>query len=233
MPTYIVGAPVSVMVSGWCSVFHQSTLNLMIGRFTTPTSARIAPDAIAALRIVECAHQRDVAEIKEEQHQHRGQPRVPHPPCAPHRLAPEAAGEQAERGEAGADRPNLDRGQVSQRMAPDQRQRGTKSQCKIAGGGEPGRRDVDIHDAAPRRPAASRRGRRTGPRRGQPRSTQCRRRRATAAPRRIGAGSARGWRNGAESAPDFGHSGVGQQWNWRPRDQPSPCQLAIEGSRIA
>ena len=50
--------------------------------------------AVAAHRIVEGAHQGDVAEIQEEQHQHRGQPRVPHPPGAPHRLAPDAAGER-------------------------------------------------------------------------------------------------------------------------------------------
>ena len=40
----MLGAPVKPIVAGWCSVFHQSTLNLMIGRFTTPISARIAPD---------------------------------------------------------------------------------------------------------------------------------------------------------------------------------------------
>ena len=39
----MVGAPVRLIEAGWCSVFHQSTLNLMIGRLTTPTSARIAP----------------------------------------------------------------------------------------------------------------------------------------------------------------------------------------------
>ena len=28
--------------AGWCSVFHQSTENLMIGRLIAPTSVRIA-----------------------------------------------------------------------------------------------------------------------------------------------------------------------------------------------
>ena len=63
--------------------------------------------AIAAHRVVERAHQGDMAEIQEEQHQDRGQPRVPHPPGAPHRLAPQAAGGEAQRGEAGADRADL------------------------------------------------------------------------------------------------------------------------------
>ena len=38
----IVGAPVNVMLAGWCSVFHHLTLYLMIGRSTAPISARIA-----------------------------------------------------------------------------------------------------------------------------------------------------------------------------------------------
>ena len=142
-----MGAPVSVMVSGWCSVFHQSTLNLMIGRFDHADQRQDGAGAIAALRVVERAHQRDVAEIQEEQHQHRGQPRVPHPPGAPHRLAPQAAGGQAQRGEAGADRADLHRRQVGQRMAPDQRQHRADGQADIAGGGQPGGRHMDVHDA--------------------------------------------------------------------------------------
>ena len=127
MPTYMVGAPVRVMLAGWCSVFHQSTLNLMIGRFDHADQRQDRAGAVAALRVVEGAHQRDVAEIEEEQHQHRGQPRVPHPPGAPHRLAPQAAGGEAERGEGGADRPDLHGREVGQRMAPDERERREQS----------------------------------------------------------------------------------------------------------
>ena len=50
------------------------------------------------------APQRDHAEIHQEQHQHRGQPRVPHPIGAPHRPAPQRAGDEAEQGEGRADR---------------------------------------------------------------------------------------------------------------------------------
>ena len=53
--------------------------------------------ARAARRIVERVVERDVAEIEEEQDQDRGEARVPHPERAPHRLAPEAAGDQRDR----------------------------------------------------------------------------------------------------------------------------------------
>src|SRR3954462_1141437 len=43
MEAAMLGDPVSPIEAGWGSVFHQSTLNLMIGRLTTPTSARMAP----------------------------------------------------------------------------------------------------------------------------------------------------------------------------------------------
>ena len=74
-----------------------------------PDQRQDGAGAIAALGVVERADQRDVAEIEEEQHQDGGEPRVPHPPRAPHRLAPEAAGGKTQRGEAGAHRPDLGR----------------------------------------------------------------------------------------------------------------------------
>ena len=86
---YIEGAAVSVIDAGWWSVFHQSTLNLMIGRLTTPTRARMAPARYPA-----ADHQkpgpRRCAQVQEEQHKDRCQPGVPHPPSAPHRLPPKA-----------------------------------------------------------------------------------------------------------------------------------------------
>jgi hypothetical protein len=39
----IAGASSLLMLAGWCRVFHQSTENLIIGTFTKPTRARIAP----------------------------------------------------------------------------------------------------------------------------------------------------------------------------------------------
>ena len=59
-----------------------------------------------------------MAEIEEEQHQHRGQPRVPHPLGAhiglPHRAGDQRdEGEQAPSGEAA-------RATVGERVAPDQ-----------------------------------------------------------------------------------------------------------------
>ena len=38
----MVGPPMRNTEAGWCSVFHQSTENLMMGRLTAPTSVRIA-----------------------------------------------------------------------------------------------------------------------------------------------------------------------------------------------
>jgi hypothetical protein len=38
----MLGPPSRITEAGWCSVFHQSTENLMIGRLMAPTSVRIA-----------------------------------------------------------------------------------------------------------------------------------------------------------------------------------------------
>ena len=46
----IDGPPMRTTLAGWCNVFHQSTENLMIGRLTTPTSARSAPARAPRLR---------------------------------------------------------------------------------------------------------------------------------------------------------------------------------------
>ena len=117
----MVGPPSRNTEAGWCSVFHQSTENLMIGMLMKPTSVMIGGGARRRGRIVERAGQRDDAEIHQEQHEDRGQPRVPHPPGAPHRLAPDRAGDQRQRGEDGADRRGGLQRDVGQRMAPDQR----------------------------------------------------------------------------------------------------------------
>ena len=146
IPIYIEGAPVSVMDAGWCSVFHQSTLNLIIGRLTTPTKARMAPGAKSSLGIVESPNQGHVAEIQEEQHEDGSKTGVPYPPCAPHRLPPQAAGDEAYRGEASANGPDLGGRQVGKRVPPDQRSERAQCQRKIAGRRQPCTRDVDIHD---------------------------------------------------------------------------------------
>ena len=55
-------------------------------------------------RIVDRAPQRDEAEIEDEEHQDRGETRVPDPVGPPHRLAPERAGREADEGEARPER---------------------------------------------------------------------------------------------------------------------------------
>ena len=132
--------------AGWCSVFHQSTENLMIGMLMKPTSVMIAAARADLRRVVERPRQRDDAEIHQEQHEDRGQPRVPHPPGAPHRLAPDRAGDQRQRREDRADRRRRLQRHVGQRMPPDQRaERGERHQ-RVAHHGEPGERHVDVHD---------------------------------------------------------------------------------------
>jgi hypothetical protein len=51
---------------------------------------------VGPARIVDRRLQGDEADVEEEQDQFRGQARVPHPPGAPHRLAPQGAGPQRE-----------------------------------------------------------------------------------------------------------------------------------------
>src|SRR3546814_4931507 len=68
----------------------------------------------------EGVQQRHVAEIEEEQDEHRGEAAVPLPPGAPHRPTPQRAGRQRKESEAGTDRRGGAGRQIRQRMAPDQ-----------------------------------------------------------------------------------------------------------------
>ena len=143
----IEGPPRRRMLAGWWSVFHQSTENLMMGTLTKPASARMAAARAPRVGSSKARRQRHVAEIEEEQDQHRGEAGIPHPPGAPHRLAPQRPASQRQEGEAGPDRRGRARRHVGQRMTPDQR--------GGAGGGDeavdeqrhPGGRHVDVHDA--------------------------------------------------------------------------------------
>ena len=101
----------------------------------------------AALRIVEGAGQRDMPEIQEQQDQHRCQSGVPHPPGAPHGLAPERSGRKGQRGKAGADRRGGPGQDIGEGMAPDEARRAQGRHDKIDEQRHPSRRDVDIHDA--------------------------------------------------------------------------------------
>ena len=142
----IAGPPGRRIDAGWCRVFHQSTENLMIGRLTEPTRQRIAAARAPRVGIVERLVERDVAEVEEEQDQHRGQARVPDPEGAPHRLAPEAAGDQRDRGERRADRRRSARRDLGQRMAPDQPDDARPRHHRVDHQRHPRRRHVDEHD---------------------------------------------------------------------------------------
>ena len=102
--------------------------------------------ARAAAAVVERVHQRDIAEIKEKQHQHRGQPRVPHPPRAPHRPAPERACREADKRETRPDRRRRLTRDLGQRMPPDQRDRARNRDEQIDRQRHPGGRNMDEHD---------------------------------------------------------------------------------------
>ena len=131
----------------WCKLFHHSTLYLMIGKSTAPISARIA--AARDTRAPGLSNARTtmhMPNIQEEQHQYAGQPRIPNPPRAPHRLAPQAAGRQAHGGRRrAAARTDLLRGQVGQRVAPDDGDEAGRGQGPRSPGWPARRRAVDSY----------------------------------------------------------------------------------------
>ena len=100
----------------------------------------------AARGIIEAIHQRDITDIEEEQHQHRGEACVPDPPCPPHGLAPERAGDEAEEREGRAQGCcGLSR-DIRERMPPDQRDRARERQKCVGEACHPCRRHVHEHD---------------------------------------------------------------------------------------
>ncbi len=103
-------------------------------------------DPRRAARIFDGAPERDDAEIHQEQHQHRREPRIPDPIGAPHRLAPERAGEQADQRETGADRRGSLLGDIGERMAPHQSAQRGNAHEHPRQAPEPGGRHVDEHD---------------------------------------------------------------------------------------
>src|SRR3954467_13423718 len=48
--------PIRITEAGWCSVFHQSTENLMIGRLSAPTSVRMAEGRAAPVGAAHARH---------------------------------------------------------------------------------------------------------------------------------------------------------------------------------
>ena len=232
MPTYMVGAPVKLIVCRLVQRVPPIDAELDDRQVDHADQRQDGARPVAAHRIVEGAHQRDVAEIQEEQHQHRGQPRVPHPPGAPHRLAPDAAGGQAQRGEArrrpGRSRRRPDRPADAARPATAT-SRAPARDSRPRPATPPGTWTYMIRTASPCCQSAGAKNRPQA--RPIAVSSSAGQRQATAAPRRTAAESVPGWRNGAGSAPGFAHSGAGQRWNVRPRGQPNSCQLPFEGGQ--
>ena len=76
-------------------MLFQSTEKRMMGRMTMPTMARIGRQIAGQLLVLDGGAQRDQAEIKKEENEHRSQSRVPGPEGAPHGLAPQRTGDEA------------------------------------------------------------------------------------------------------------------------------------------
>ena len=93
----------------------------MIGKVDGADEREDRGGAAGAAGLLDRLPQRDEAEIEQEQHEHRGEPRIPHPIGAPHRLAPERAGDERDEREGGADRRRGLGRDVGERMAPDER----------------------------------------------------------------------------------------------------------------
>ena len=102
--------------------------------------------AAGAAWLLDRLPERDQPEIEQEQHEHGGEPRVPHPIGAPHRLAPQRAGDEGEETEGGADRGRGLGGDVGKRMAPDERADAGDGDQRIAEHGKPRRRHMHEHD---------------------------------------------------------------------------------------
>ena len=158
---------------------------------------RHAPVA-AAIRIG--ARERHVAEIDEEQQQHRRQPPVPLPPRPPGRPPPDRAGHQADRREHRARQRDRARGDRGQRMPPDEIARCSTSRSRSTRPCRARRRGRGCRGCAPSRPADSRAASASAP--PSSRRDQRRRRARTAPASAAGrsSGSARDWRGRGASA---------------------------------
>ena len=103
--------------------------------------------AIGFAKIVIGRAQSHVPEVQEQQNQLRGETRIPGPPCAPHRSAPDGSGRQTQEGKRGTDR----RGRRRQRMGkfdpPDQAHRGGHSHDRVTHERQPSGRGVYVDDA--------------------------------------------------------------------------------------
>ena len=142
----MVGPPMRNTEAGWCSVFHQSTENLMIGMLMKPTSVMMAAAradfagssmARVSARMPRYIRNSTKTEVSRASHTHQ----VPHiglPQIEP--VSSASAVNTAPMGAARFQR------HVGQRVAPDQRaERGNRHQ-RVAHHGEPRERHVDIHD---------------------------------------------------------------------------------------
>lgn len=99
-----------------------------------------------ARRVLEGVVQGDIAQIQEEEDEDGGEPGVPDPPRAPHRLAPQGTGNQRDGGEDGAGGRGGAPGDLGQGVAPDQGHEAGDGDGGIGEGRHPGGGHVDEDD---------------------------------------------------------------------------------------
>lgn len=122
------------------------TENLMMGILIKPTSVTIA--AARAPRVASSSARVSAMiprYIRSRMKKGGGQPRVPYPPCAPHRIAPDRAGGERKRREHGR-RWGPPQGDIGDRMVPDQRTQSRQRHKRVSHHCQPGEGHVNIHD---------------------------------------------------------------------------------------
>src|SRR3954471_2155394 len=91
--------------------------------------------------------ERDVAEIEEEEHEHRRQTAVPLPPGTPGRAAPDRPRDKANSGKGCAGWGHGASTDCSERMPPDELTDGRRCNPKPSRHAQPRRRHMDVEDA--------------------------------------------------------------------------------------
>ena len=143
----MVGPPRRNTEAGWCSVFHQSTENLMIGMLMKPTrvrtaAARAARPGSSSARVSAMMPRYIRNSTKTEVSRASQTHQVPH--IGLPQIEPVTS---ARRGEDRADRCGGLERDVGQRVAPDQRAERRERHHRVAHHREPGERHMDVHDA--------------------------------------------------------------------------------------
>ena len=142
----IVGAAVTLTLAPWCSVFHQLHREVDDRHVDAADDGDQRAGPVGAARVVDRGDDGEEAGVEEEQDQLRRQARVPDPPGAPGRLAPERAGPEGEQGEHRAGRRDRARHHRRQPRVEGPADRGPERHHEVEQHRHPRRRHVDEDD---------------------------------------------------------------------------------------